>query len=58
MKKQMKRQQQQQPHCTVSAPIVLDQEVIADLGATDCELDAIRGGGRRTSGCLAATNAG
>jgi len=38
--------------------IELDHEVIADLEATDLGNQAIRGGGRRTSECRAATNAG
>jgi hypothetical protein len=38
--------------------IELDREVIADLETADLDTEAIRGGGRRTTGCRAATNPG
>jgi hypothetical protein len=38
--------------------IELDHDVIADLDTADLDTEAIRGGGRRTSECRAATNPG
>lgn len=48
----MKKKQQQARRAT-EAQIELDHEVIADLAATDADLDAIRGGQRPSTNCRA-----
>jgi len=52
-----KRHQRTSADAAKPLQIELDRDVIADLEATDGDTDAIRGGGRRTSECRAATNA-